>query len=102
MIQISDVRNSSMPTEQLCEGLWVSDYHTVELELNLGDCGFRYVQGYLGEPAPGYEGWGIMYYYKKFHVRVASNEPYPAHQMWVFDAAEEVETTIYSLDYDYD
>jgi hypothetical protein len=101
-IQISDVRRG-LPTEQLCEKLFEdNDYHSVELELNLGDCGFRFAQNYKGEPAPGYDGWGIMFYYKKFQVRVSTNEPYPAHQMWVFGAAEEVEATIRSLDYDYD
>ena len=101
-IQISDIRNGP-PTEQLCERLFEpSDYHSVELELNLGDCGFRFEQNYKGESAPGYDGWGIMYYYKKFQVRVSTNEPYPEHQMWVFQAAEEIEETIWALDYDYD
>jgi hypothetical protein len=101
-IQIGDFRRTAVPTEQICENAMVSDFHTVELELDMGDCGIRYESGYQGTPAPGYEGWGILLIYKRFHVRVATNEPYPANNMWVNQTADEIEDRIFFLDYEYD
>ena len=63
-------------------------------EVDYGDCGIQAEIAYLGEPAPGYTGWQIHYYYQGIRVVVATKQEYPANQDWMYNTAREIELII--------
>jgi hypothetical protein len=83
-------------SDYLCERLKEgSDYHTIVGTRDVGDCGIRVEYGYLGEPAPGYEGWGVIFVLDRYQVRISTGtDDYPAHDAWIYMAAEEAEDNI--------
>ena len=85
----------SVKIEDMCAGLLEpSDFRVFMSEVDYGDCGIQAESSYKGEPAPGYMGWQILYYYKRVYVRVATSQDYPANQSWVYDTAEAIEKII--------
>jgi hypothetical protein len=82
-------------TDTLCNSLLApSDYHVFMSEVDFGDCGIQAEISYKGEPAPGYTGWQIRYYYEGVSVRVATSQDYPANKGWIYDTAEAIEKAI--------
>jgi hypothetical protein len=85
----------SHDTDTLCSVLKEpSDFHVFMSEVDFGDCGIQSEISYKGEPAPGYTGWQIRYYYKGVSVRVATSQDYPANKSWIYDTAEAIEEAI--------
>jgi hypothetical protein len=82
-------------TVQVCSALLEpNDYRVFMKEVNYGDCGIQVEIAYLGEPAPGYTGWQIHYYYQGIRVVVATKQEYPANQDWIYNTAREIELII--------
>ena len=91
IVQI-DTITSGLDQETLCDGLkQPSDFHVFMNDAFFGDCGIEVEVGYQGEPAPGYTGWAVIYYYQGIHIRVATSQDHPGYQGWVYDTAQEIE-----------
>jgi len=83
-------------TAQVCSALLEpNDFRVFMKEVNYGDCGIQVEIAYLGEPAPGYTGWQIHYYYQGIRVVVATKQEYPANQDWIYNTAREIELINY-------
>jgi len=94
MVQIQ-LNVDNLDADSQCEGLkQPSDFHEFLNDSSFGDCGIEVIIGYQGEPAPGYTGWALMYFYQGIHVRVATSQDHPANQGWVHDTAQEIEDLI--------
>ncbi len=94
-VQINTLRQNAGETSWLCSTLLEpNDFRVFMKEVNFGDCGIQSEIAYLGEPAYGYTGWEIHYYYQGISVRVATKQDYPANQNWIYDTAEVIEQII--------
>ena len=86
---------SNADTATLCDRLKEpSDFHVFMNDVDIGDCGIQAEIRYKGEPAPGYTGWEIIFYYEGFNVRVATSQDHPANKNWIYNTAEAIEKAI--------
>lgn len=95
VVQIDTVRLPGTASRQDCMLLRQDDdFRVYWNDVDYGDCGISAEVSYKGEPAPGYTGWMILYYFDRFTVRVATSQDYPANETRVRGLAGEVETKI--------
>jgi hypothetical protein len=90
------VFTGNLDSDSLCDKFTEpSDYHTIVATENYGDCAWRVEYGYKGEPAPGYDGWGVHFYLDRYYVSISTRtDDYHAHDAWIYMAANEVEDNI--------